>query len=72
MGLATTKQASQATGLSECELRTGWKQGRYPAIEIGQGERAKRLRWNLELLQQAIMDQMVSNQEQRRVYCEGR
>lgn len=72
MCLATTKQASEATGLSEWELRVGWKQGRYPAIEIGQGERAKRLRWNLDLLQQAIMDQMVSNQEQRRVYCEGR
>lgn len=72
MCLATTKQAAKATGLSEWELRAGWKQGRYPAIEIGQGERARRLRWNLDLLQQAITDQMVSNQEQRKVCCSDR
>lgn len=69
MCLATTKEAARATGLSEWELRVGFKQGRYPAIEIGHGERARRLRWNLDLLQQAITNQMVSNQEQRKVCC---
>ncbi len=58
MYLVTTAQASAETGLSAWELRRGFKQGIYPAIEIGRGERSKRLRWNLDLLKQAIEDQM--------------
>ena len=65
MALVTTEVASRETGLSAWELRNGYKQGRYPAIEIGQGDRAKRLRWNLDLLNEAIMCQMKSEQEAR-------
>ena len=56
--LVTTKQAAKATGLSEYELRRGWKEGRYPALVIGSGDERRRLRWNLEALEAAIMAQM--------------
>ena len=58
--LVSTKVASRETGLSEYELRIGFRQGRYPAIEIGRGTRAKRLRWNLDILRAAIRRDMVS------------
>ena len=56
--LVNTKAAAQATGLSEYELRRGWKEGRYPALVIGRGDDRRRLRWNLEALQAAILAQM--------------
>lgn len=56
--LVTTKQAAKATGLSEYELRRGWKQGIYPALLIGRGDQRRRLRWNLEALEEAIRAQM--------------
>ena len=56
--LVTTKKAHEYTGLSEWELRRGYKEGIYPAILIGRGERARRLRWDLELLQEAIRRRM--------------
>lgn len=59
MKLATTEQASASTGLSTWELRRGYKMGLYPAIEIGRGERARRLRWDLDLLQEAIRQRMT-------------
>lgn len=68
--LVTTDQAAKATGLSTWELRIGFKQGRYPAIEIGRGERARRLRWNLDMLQDAINQQMLDEQQQR-MKCNG-
>ena len=58
MALLTTKQAAAETGLSEYELRLGFKQGRYPSLLIGQGDRARRLRWNLEILEEAIAKHM--------------
>ena len=61
MALLTTKQAAAETGLSEYELRLGFKQGRYPALLIGQGDRARRLRWNLDALEEAIADQMKAS-----------
>lgn len=60
--LVSTKDASIDVKLSEYELRIGFKQGRYPAIEIGQGERAKRLRWDLDLLREAIRKNMLETQ----------
>lgn len=56
--LVTTKQAAKATGLSEYELRRGWKQGIYPALLIGRGDQRRLLRWNLEALEEAIRAQM--------------
>ncbi|MCR4885457.1 MAG: hypothetical protein K5919_00895 [Clostridiales bacterium] len=56
--LVTTKQAAKATGLSEYELRRGWKEGKYPALVIGRGDERRRLRWNLEALQAAILKEM--------------
>lgn len=52
--LVTTKEASKATGLSEYELRRGWKEGVYPALVIGRNGERRRLRWNMETLQAAI------------------
>lgn len=33
--LISTKQAAELTGLSEYELRYGFKRGLYPALEVG-------------------------------------
>ncbi len=57
--LVTTAKASADTGLSEWELRRGYKEGIYPAILIGRGERARRLRWDLDLLRDAIRRKMI-------------
>lgn len=57
--LVTTARAAIETGLSEWELRRGYKEGIYPAILIGRGDRARRLRWDLELLQEAIRRRMM-------------
>lgn len=56
--LINTKQAAELTGLSEYELRHGFKQGLYPALEVGRGSRRKSLRWDPDILQQAIRDAM--------------
>ena len=56
--LICTKKASELTGLSEYELRYGFKRGLYPALEVGRGSRRKSLRWDPEILQQAIRDAM--------------
>lgn len=61
----STNEAVKATHLTAWELRNGYKAGRYPAIEIGNGKRAKRLRWDLDLLQAAIRQQMEEGQKQR-------
>ncbi len=53
-GLLTTKQASEIFGLSEYELRRGYKEGIYPAIEIGAGMEHKKLRWRYDLLEDAL------------------
>ena len=56
--LVNTKKAAEATGLSPYELRRGWKEGKYPALVIGHGDERRRLRWNLDVLRAAIMEQM--------------
>lgn len=53
-----TKAAARATGLTEYELRLGFKQGRYPALEVGRGDRRRSLRWDLDVLQEALRKQM--------------
>ena len=58
----STKKAAQATNLSEYELRLGFKQGRYPALEIGRGDRRRSLRWDLDVLQEALRRQMSEQQ----------
>lgn len=63
MALATTVKASEHTGLSQYELRRGWKEGRYPALVIGRGDQRRRLRWNLEALDKAILQEMERNRE---------
>ena len=60
--LVTTKEAARATGLSEYELRRGFLSGKYPALVIGRGDQRRRLRWNLEALQAAILKQMGAAQ----------
>ena len=56
--LICTKKAAELTGLSEYELRHGFKCGLYPALEVGRGSRRKSLRWDPDILQQAIRDAM--------------
>ena len=64
--LVNTREAATATGLSEMMLRRGWKAGIYPAIELGGGGRGVRLRWNLNLLEAAILSQMQTEQAARK------
>ena len=59
--LICTKQAAELTGLSAYELRHGFKCGLYPALEVGRGSRRK-LRWDPDILQQAIRDAMHARQ----------
>lgn len=54
-----TKRAAQETGLTEYELRLGFKQGRYPALEIGRGDRRRSLRWDLDILRDSLRRQMT-------------
>ena len=61
--LVTTTKAAIETGLSEWELRRGYKEGIYPAILIGRGERARRLRWDLDLLREAIHKKMLESRQ---------
>ena len=42
--LICTKKAAELTGLSAYELRHGFKQGLYPALEVGRGSRRKSLK----------------------------
>ncbi len=58
--LICTRKAAELTGLSEYELRYGFKQGIYPALEVGRGSRRKSLRWDPDILQQAIRDAMCA------------
>ena len=51
--LICTKKAAELTGLSAYELRHGFKQ-------VGRGSRRKSLRWDPEILQQAIRDAMCT------------
>lgn len=60
-----TQEAAQMTGLSEYELRAGFKQGRYPALEIGRGSRRRSLRWDLDVLRAALEAQMFSERDGR-------
>ena len=60
--LINTKQAAELTGLSEYELRYGFKRGLYPALEVGRGSRRNSLRWDPDILQQAIRDAMHTRQ----------
>ena len=53
-----TEEAARAVGLSEYELRTGYKTGRYPALEIGRGSRRRALRWDVDVLRAALEEQM--------------
>ena len=59
MAFVNTKRAAQETGLSEYELRIGFKQGRYPALEIGRGDRRRSLRWDLDILRDSLRRQMT-------------
>ena len=56
--LVNTEEAARRTGLSAYELRTGFKEGRYPALQIGRGDRRRSLRWDINRLEAAIFENM--------------
>lgn len=60
-----TEAAARAVGLSEYELRTGFKEGRYPALEIGRGSRRRALRWDVDVLRAALEEQMRAPRDVR-------
>lgn len=72
MFLVNTETASGKTGVSPYELVRGHKEGRYPAITIGKGGRGSKLRWDLDLLNEAIRREMTSQTEQQKIICAGR
>lgn len=57
--MALLKEASKVTGLSEWELSTGAKSGKYPAFRIG-GERG-RWAFDLDMLEERIRELMQQN-----------
>ena len=58
--LVNIKEAAKRTGLSEYELRKGVKQGKYPFIKAGE----TKYMFNVEALEQSIVQQMEYNQQQ--------
>lgn len=60
-----TRDAARYVGLSEWELRTGYKTGRYPALEIGRGSRRRSLRWDVDVLRAALEAQMHAGCDER-------
>lgn len=63
--LLTTAEAAAATGLSQYELRTGAKQGRYPVILLGSSDKQfRKMRWNLDALQDALRRGMMQSCEE--------
>ena len=60
-----TDEASEATGISKFELIRGYKSGKYPAILIGKGGRGSKLRWDVDLLTEAIQREMMQDQQER-------
>ena len=60
-----TEEAARAVGLSEYELRMGYKEGRYPALEIGRGSRRRSLRWDVYVLRAALEEQMRAPRDGR-------
>ena len=61
MRLLTVKEASAITGLTECELRLGAKQGRYPFIRTGKGGAKAPYLFDIDLLNKAIKNLMEQN-----------
>lgn len=60
-----TGEAARLVGLSEYELRMGFKEGRYPALEIGRGSRRRSLRWDIDVLRAALEEQMRTQRNDR-------
>ena len=54
------KDASKVTGLSETELRKGFKMGKYPGLRLGSG--IGKILFDKELLEARIEELMLSNQ----------
>ena len=65
MKLLSTKEVSEAIGMSEFELNRGFREGLYPALIVGNGGRGSKLRWDLDLLTEAIKKQMFANMEEQ-------
>ena len=59
-----TREAARQTGLSEYELRHGFKEGRYPALEVGRGDRRRSLRWDVTVLKATLEARMTQGQDE--------
>ncbi len=67
MNVLTTDEVLQAIPwMTRYQLIRGYKEGIYPAVQIGKGGRGSKLRWDLDLLQDAIKRKMLTDQEERR------
>ena len=72
MRLLTVKEASAITGLTECELRLGAKQGRYPFIRTGKGGAKAPYLFDIDLLNKAIKNLMEQNIAWLQYYADAR
>lgn len=70
--MSTTGVLKELPWMTRYELIRGYKEGRFPAIVIGKGGRGSKLRWDLDLLQDAIRRQMLNDQEERRKAAQER
>ncbi|MDO5377327.1 MAG: hypothetical protein Q4G52_03235, partial [Clostridia bacterium] len=65
MRFVNTREAARETGLSEYTLRQGFKQGRFPALEVGRGSRRRWLRWGLDVLESWLEERILSERDGR-------
>ena len=55
------KEASNLTGLSEYTLRRGAMEARYPHIRIGTPGMRRRLKFDIELLEEYLKQEAIDN-----------
>ena len=70
MRLLTVKEAAAITGLKECELRLGAKQGRYPHIRTGNGGAKAPYLFDIDLLNKAIKNLAEQNMKEAKAAFE--
>lgn len=60
------KEAANLTGLTQRELRTGAKQGKYPFFRPGKGGEKAPYMFDIELLTEVIRNECLNNAEKQK------
>lgn len=64
------KKAAELIGLSEWELRTGAKKGKYPFYRPGSGKANAPYMFDVDLLVEAIKKECIKNAEEQKELIE--